>query len=275
MLRGVQTVIVTGGNRGIGRAVACAMADQGWRVVVLARNAEQGRAAVDALPGEGHALVVGDLADRAGVARAADQLDAACAGLDALVHNAGIWPSRRVLNADGVEMAFAVNHLAPYQLNLLLEDRLKEGGARVVHVNAGLYVKGKVDPEVTATGGNFHSIRTYADTKLCNAALLPLFARRWENSGVTVNAVHPGVIRTGLGDRPGPLGVLLRLVKRRWAAPEEGARPVVRLATDPALDGITGRYFDVDREIPLADAARDAGLAESLWAQAARLTGAR
>ena len=266
-------MIVTGGNRGIGRAVAHALAVQGRRVVLLARDAEQGRAAVDALAGEGHTLVVGDLSDRAGVARAAEALLDAAPRIDVLIHNAGVWPSRRTLNTDGLELAFAVNHLAPYQLNLLLERRLTDGGARVVHVNAGLYVKGRVAPEVTAVGGDFHAIRTYADTKLCNAALVPLFARRWEDAGVTVNAVHPGVVRTGLGDRSGLLGLLLRLVKRAWSDPEDGARPVVRLAVDPAVAGITGRYFDVDREVPLADAARDADLARRLWTQAATLTG--
>jgi NAD(P)-dependent dehydrogenase (short-subunit alcohol dehydrogenase family) len=96
---------------------------------------------------------------------------------------------------------------------------------------------------------------------------VPLFARHWQDAGVTIDAVHPGVIRTGLGDPGGALGVVLRLVKRRWATPETGAAPVVRLAEETG----TGRYFTVDTEEPLPS---EPALASQLWDQARELTGA-
>ncbi len=255
-------VIITGGNRGIGLATAELLAAEGIEIALVARRRERGEEALARLGGRAE-LVVGDLSDRAGTTALADELKERFPDVRALVHNAGIWPHRRVLNADGFEQAYFTNHLAPFLLGHLLEERLKESAATVVQVSAGLYVKGKVDPERTPTGADFHAIRTYADTKLANLMMVPLFAERWKDAGVTVNALHPGVIRTGLGDRRGPLGLLLKAVKRTWQPPEEGGRPVARLVTAPP--GTSGAYFDVDKETPLERPALDAALARRLW----------
>ncbi|WP_211359997.1 SDR family NAD(P)-dependent oxidoreductase [Actinocorallia herbida] len=259
-----KTVVITGAGRGIGLATARELAERGDRVVLVARNREQGEAARDEIGGDAE-LVVGDLGTRDGVAALASELRARFPETDALVHNAGIWPGRKVLNADGFEQAFFTNHLAPFLLNHLLEDVLKANAARVVQVTAGLYPKGRVDPERTPQGLDFHSIRTYADTKLANLMTVPLFAERWKDAGVTITAVHPGVIRTGLGDRPGPLGLLLKLVKRSWAAPEAGARPVARLVAEPS----PALYYEEERPTDLVAPATDTALARRIWADAA------
>ncbi|MEU4408805.1 SDR family NAD(P)-dependent oxidoreductase [Streptosporangium sp. NPDC023963] len=256
------TAVITGANRGIGLATAEEFARRGHRVVLVARNP----AAADEAARLGAELVTGDLSTLKGVRATAEALAGTCPQLDVLVHNAGIWPSARRLTEDGFEESFAVNHLAPFLLNHLLEDRLD----RVVQVTAGLYAMGRADPARTPAGADFSAVRTYADTKLCNLALMPLWAERWKRRDVTIDAVHPGVIRTGLGDRGGPVGLLLKAAKLLWKAPADGAAPVVRLALDRTG---TGRYFDVDRETPLAPAAADPVRAERLWAQAAELTG--
>lgn len=257
----MRTAVVTGGNRGIGLAVVEALAQQGFRVVAVVRDP----AAADGLQRSGVTAVVGDLSSARTVAEAAGALREACPRIDVLVHNAGLWPTALAHNEDGLELSFAVNHLAPFQLNLALEDRV----SKVVQVSAGLYVKGRVDPDRTPTGADFHRMRTYCDTKLANLLLVPLFARRWREAGVTINAVHPGVIRTRLGDPGGPLGLLLRMVKLTWRPPSVGAAPVVRLT---GVDGLTGRYFEVDEDKP---GPSDDDLAERLWRQALALTGTR
>lgn len=264
-----STAVVTGGSRGIGQAVAARLAREGFRVVIVARDPVRGEAARAALPGDA-VLVTADLAETASVRAAAAALLEACPRIDVLVHNAGIWPARREITGDGVERAFAVNHLAPFLLNHLLEERLRASGTRVVQVSAGLYVKGRPDPGRTVTGLDFHPVRTYADTKLCNLMMVPLFARRWQDAGVTIDAVHPGVIRTDLGARGGVLGLVLKAVKRTWGTPDDGAEPVVRLALDGS--GGTGRYFEIGDETPLAPVARDPEIAQALWRQAAALT---
>jgi NAD(P)-dependent dehydrogenase (short-subunit alcohol dehydrogenase family) len=271
---GPLTAVVTGGSRGIGLAVARLCVERGWRVVLLARDPARGEAARAAVAGAAAgeakvALVVGDLSSIRTVRAAGQALLAECRRIDVLVHNAGIWPARRVLTEDGLEQAFAVNHLAPFLLNHLLGPRLVVSGARVIQVSTGLYGAGRVDLERTPTGADFHPMRTYATTKLCNLMLVPLFAAHWAATGVTINAVHPGVIRTGLGDRGGPLGLLLKAVKLTWKQPRVGAEAVVRLAE---ADG-TGRYYNVLRPEPLHAPATDRLLACRVWAQAAALTG--
>lgn len=269
------TVVITGGGRGIGYAVAEQLAP-GWRVVLVVRDPVRGAAAATALrahAGPGVELVVGDLAGLARIRAAATAILDSTERIDVLVHNAGVWPTRLERTEDGLERAFATNHLAPFLLNHLLETRLLEAKARVVQVSAGLYVKGRVDLDRTPTGADFHRLRTYATTKLCNLLLLRRFAYRWAGTGVTINAVHPGVIRTGLGDPGGPLGLVVKAAKLFWQRPEVGAGPVVRLATDPALAATTGAYYHLDREQPLESDAADEALADRVWAQAARLTG--
>ncbi|MXM68683.1 SDR family NAD(P)-dependent oxidoreductase [Streptomyces sp. HUCO-GS316] len=270
------TAVVTGGNRGIGYAVAQELVRKGYRVVLLARDRQRGetaRSALEALGGSEVALAVGDLSELSGVRSAAQALLASCPRIDVLVHNAGIWPSRLVRGEHGLEQAFVTNHLAPFALNHLLEPRLLSSRACVVQVSAGLYVKGHVDLERTPTGADFHPLRTYADTKLCNLLLVPLFAQRWSAAEVRINAVHPGVVRTGLGDRAGVPGYLLKAMKILWKPPRTGAAPVVRLALGEAASDVTGRYFHIDKETPLAPVARDVALAQQLWAQALELSG--
>jgi NAD(P)-dependent dehydrogenase (short-subunit alcohol dehydrogenase family) len=275
-----RTIVVTGANRGIGYAVVSALASHpqasSHRIVMVCRDTASGALARDALAQTTQAelvLVPASLDDIRSIRAAAEHIGQACPRIDALIHNAGVWPARLIRNTDGLEHAFVVNHLAPFLLNRCLEHRLAESKARVVQVSAGLYVKGKVDLERTKTGDDFSALTTYATTKLCNLLLLGRFAERFRPLGVTINAVHPGVIRTGLGDRGDLLGVVLKLVKRLWKEPEQAAPPILRLTLDPALASTTGRYFDGSTEQALLPIARDAGLADALWQQAEALTG--
>jgi NAD(P)-dependent dehydrogenase (short-subunit alcohol dehydrogenase family) len=277
---GQQTVVVTGANRGIGRALVHALAGRpdaaSLRVVMVCRDAVSGAHARDEIARNSAAqlvLVTGALDSARAIHAAAEQIEQACPRIDVLIHNAGVWPAQLKRNSDGLEQAFVVNHLAPFVLNRRLERRLAESHARVVQVSAGIYVKGKVDLARTPTGEDFSALTTYANTKLCNLLLLQRFAERFRPLGVTINALHPGVIRTGLGDRGDLIGLLLKLAKRFWKAPEQAAPPILRLALDPALATTTGRYFDGVTEQALLPHARDPEQAEALWRQAEALTG--
>lgn len=214
-------LIITGASRGIGRALALAVADSEparHRLVLTARDAERlaGVAAAVRERGGDAVTLTGDLASLAGARALGAQLHAMVAPGATLVHNAGLWPAKRVVNEDALETSFVVNHLAPLalQARLLDEGRL----ARILVVSAGLIEKGRFDAARTPTGQDFSSVRTYCTTKLCFAIAMRAVAR--EHPDVDVAVLHPGVVRTDLGARSGPVGWLLSLVKRTWEAPE-------------------------------------------------------
>ncbi len=222
-------IVLTGASRGIGRAFALALAARGGsdRLVPVARDGQR----LTALEEEvrrlgGHAVCVpGDLSTRAQAKELGTRLAALVQPGATLIHNAGLWPSRRELTEDGLERAFVTNHLGPLlmQAPLIEARRLR----RVMVVGAGLMVKGRFDAQQTPTGGDFSSIRTYCNTKLAFALAMRDVAAAHPELDVVV--LHPGVVRTDLGARPGPVGWLLSLVKRRWEAPEVCAERLVRI----------------------------------------------
>lgn len=148
----------------------------------------------------------------------------------------------------------------------LLRSRSRSGTARIVNVNAGLYVNGEADIGALPTGENFNRIKTYVHTKLCNVLFTVEMAKRLEGSGVTINALHPGVINTDLGNFTGFLALILKFVKHFWRTPQEGGQPVAFLATNSALNGVNGKYFDLTKETPLSGNATMSGFSEELWA---------
>jgi NAD(P)-dependent dehydrogenase (short-subunit alcohol dehydrogenase family) len=154
-------------------------------------------------------------------ARLADRLQPGAT----LVHNAGLWPARRELTTDGYERAFAVNHAGPTALQapLLAAGKL----ARVMVVSAGMIVAGRFDPDRTPSGRDFSAFRTYASTKRHFAESARALSAEYPDVDFLV--LHPGVVRTDLGARPGVFGKLISLVKRRWESPEICAARLARI----------------------------------------------
>lgn len=251
------TTVVTGASSGIGLALAEALAGVGHRVVLVGRNA--------ARLAEAHArtqaraekvaprpvAIAADISEVVGARELARRLDGELEHIDVLVHNAGILPTERRLTHEGFEESFAVNHLAPFVLNASLRPRLVASRARIVQVSAGLYLKGTIDVENGPFGVPFHPFKTYGSSKLWNLLASRALAREVSSHGVTLNAVHPGVVRTRLGDMTGAKGWLIAAIKRLWASPEKGARGPLKLATSSALQGVSGRYFHELEETPL------------------------
>ncbi|MCA9624643.1 MAG: SDR family NAD(P)-dependent oxidoreductase [Myxococcales bacterium] len=224
-------VVITGASRGIGRALALARATRGERLILVARDGaalEEVATAIGDRGGEAK-ILVGDLGGRASAAALGEALAATLRPGATLVHNAGLWPTRRQLDDDGHERAFVVNHLGP----LAMQAPLLEAGlvSRVMVVSAGLIVKGQVDAEATPRGDDFSRFRTYCTTKLCFAAKMRLLAAAHPELDVVV--LHPGVVRTDLGSTEGVMGALLRFVKRRWESPEDCAARLSRILDRP------------------------------------------
>ncbi len=272
--------VVTGANAGIGKAIATKLAGMGRRVVMVSRDAEKGRIAAEevrAAAGAGPVeLVVGNLNTVADARRLAETIRDRYPSIGCLINNAGVWMTRKVFNADGLETTFMVNHLGPFILTNLLLPALQAGApARVVNVNAGLYVFGRLDLERTPYGADFGRFFTYCNAKLANLLFTVQMARRLEGTGITVNALHPGVIKTGLatGDATGALGAAIILWKHFMKTPEQGAEAPVWVATEPELEGMTGRFFFLTKEKDILPKGKDPETAARLWEMSAKLSG--
>jgi NAD(P)-dependent dehydrogenase (short-subunit alcohol dehydrogenase family) len=279
-----KTVVVTGGNSGIGAETAEALAGMGARVIVTARNADKGRAAVaeivQRLGGDAQVqLVVFDLADLSSVRRGAEEILELAPRLDVLVNNAGVVLTERHETVDGFEATFATNHLGPFLLtNLLLGRILESAPARIVNVASTAHNaarKGMPFDDLQSTG-RYRGMRVYGESKLANILFTLELARRLEGTGVTANSLHPGTVRTGYGadgDARGFLAFGLMVARPFFLSPAKGARTSIYLASSPDVEGVSGEYFAKCKLAKSRRWARDPEAARRLWQVSEDLVG--
>ncbi len=267
--------LVTGANRGMGYEIARALAGRGATVVLLCRDATKAGAAGSAIVGEtgnpNVEVLACDLSLQADVRRAAAEFKARHERLHVLVNSAGIFPRTREVTAEGVERAWATNYLSHYLLTHLLLDTLKASApARVINVatkTMGL----KLDLDDLMLEKRYSFTTAMGRTKLALVLFTTELAKRLEGTGVTVNAVHPGIVKTDLlNDLSAPVRLMLGVVAR---SPEKGASGAVHLATSPAVEGVSGRLFMDDKQVVIGRQATQPGLAERLWTVSASMTG--
>lgn len=282
------TMLVTGGNTGIGLETVIGLAATGAHVVFTARDAARGEQALhDARERSGSTsieMMLLDLASIASIAAFADEFRARHQRLDVLVANAGVATGNvRRTTVDGFEQMFGVNHLGHMELIRLLEPiLLASAPARVVVVASGAYVAA---PDGLCWGDlqherEFHGTRVYAESKLANIWYARELARRLAGTGVTVNALNPGMVATELGHaRPGDETATAAVDQPPRTAAEQalidslptpvppaiGARTSIKLATSPDLDGVTGTWWSAGRPGELQGVALDDAQAERLW----------
>ncbi|XP_075276310.1 retinol dehydrogenase 13-like [Opisthocomus hoazin] len=276
-----KTVIVTGANSGIGKRVALDLARRNARTILACRSRERGQAAVEEIrAATGNPAVLlrpldtGSLASVRAFARAVLREEER---LDVLVNNAGLTGLPFAVTPEGLELTFTTNYLGPFLLTNLLLDLLKASApARVVNVSSfrhsagtadGRYLTGQLRPGGCAAA--------YNSTKLMNVLFSAELARRLQGTGVTANALSPGVVSTGIMRHFGCAArALFALVRPFIKSAEQGAASTIYCAVSEEVAGITGKYFESDCGLALPSAAaRDAGLARQLWEESERLTG--
>jgi retinol dehydrogenase 14 len=275
-----RRVLVTGGSSGIGRATALGLAAMGARVAITGRDPERTEAAaieIRRASGGEVDVFVADLSSQAEVRRMAGEVLERLPRIDVLVNNVGGYWDRRHLTADGLERTFALNHLAPFLLTNLLLDRLRQSApARVITVSSGAHTMGRIAFDDLMGERSYSGQRAYSQSKLANLLFTYEVARRLgDGSGVTANALHPGMVRTGFGSEDAGLiqRLFTPLMRPFMKSPAEGAATSIHLASSPEVEGITGAYFAGSRPRSSSKRSHDPDVARRLWDVSAELVG--
>lgn len=276
-----RTVVITGGNAGIGKETAVALARDGARVIFTSRDATRGADALAEITERSGSAAVEvmplDLASLASVRRFAEQVLAATDRIDVLVNNAGLLLQSRTETEDGFETTFGVNHLGHFLLTDLLRDRLVASApARVVVVasHAHTFARSGLDFDDLQAARRYSAFPVYSRSKLANILFTNELARRLAGTGVTANSLHPGYVDSRFG-RDGDSGALdwfFGLGARLFAIPPDaGAATSVFLSADPGVAEVTGAYFVKSRVRRAGPRATDERAAARLWEISERL----
>jgi retinol dehydrogenase 12 len=275
-----RIVLVTGATSGIGLVTARELARQGATVILHGRNPTKGAAAVAAVREETGSdtveFLAADLGSMDAIEAAAVEFAERFPRLDVLVNNAGAMHKSRKTTADGFEMTFGVNHLAYFALTLRLIPALLQGEApRIVNVasRAHRVARGMPWDDLQAERRYFHFAR-YAESKLANILFSRELARRLDGTGITVNSLHPGMVRTNFAlNDEGWIKAMWSRVTLFALSPEQGAATSIYLASSPSVAGVTGEYFDKCRPVQPTRFGTDDDAAARLWTISEQLTG--
>ena len=242
-----KVYLVTGGTSGIGKAAALELAHRGGTIVITARDEAKGQAVQKELQDQAKnatiELLVLDLSSQASIKKAAAEFNKRFKRLDVLINNAGVSLFTRQFTAEGYETNFATNHLGPFFLTqLLLETLKKSAPSRIVNVASAAMTR--PDLADLMNEKSFAPMTVYGQTKAENILFTYELARRLEGTGVTVNCLHPGVVRTGLArDARGLFKAFFTVAARFFITPAQGAETIVYLSTSDEVATTTGQYF--------------------------------
>ncbi|MBA3546866.1 MAG: SDR family oxidoreductase [Nannocystis sp.] len=280
-----KVVLITGGNTGIGKETAIALAKLGASVTITSRNPDKGEAALADIRRQADSDKVEcmrlDLASLASVRSFASEYLATHPRLDVLVNNAGLTLSHRSETEDGFESTMGINHLGHFALTGLVLERLKHSApARIVVLSSDAHrgaLRGLDFDDLQARRG-YSGMGVYCKSKLANILFTLELAERLQGSGVTVNAVHPGMVATefaGTDDVSGFFGLLVKASHLFSISPAKGARTSVHVASSPEVEGVTGKYFVRSKAVRPSRLAQDKQAALRLWEVSEQLTGVR
>lgn len=271
-----RTALVTGATSGIGAETALGLARLGARVGLVGRDPGRTEAAAARLrreTGGAAEVFVADLSSQAEIRRLADAVKERCPALDILVNNAGAIFSERSLTADGIERTWALDHLAYVLLTHELRGAFAPQ-ARIVNLASAAHTRGTIDFDDLGGERRYGAMKAYAQAKLGNVLFTYALARRLAGSGITVNAVHPGVVASDFAKNThGVLGLAWSLIRPFLISPADGARTSLHVATAPELEGMSGRYFAKSRETKSSARSRDEALQERVWTLSRRQVG--
>jgi NAD(P)-dependent dehydrogenase (short-subunit alcohol dehydrogenase family) len=278
LLMNNKTVVITGATSGIGKASSLELARMGANTILTYRNKVKGKQTLDEIVrvtgNENVRMMELDLASLESVREFALNFKKEFDRLDVLINNAGGYYGYRKTTREGFEYTFGVNHLGHFLLTNLLKDHLVSSRARIINVSSGAQSMGHINFNDLMLENRFFGFRAYSQAKLANIIFTYELDRRWGDAGVTVNAMHPGAVRTNFGMESSPIfRFLLMLGKPFLKSPAKGADTIIYLAASSEVDGISGSYFVKRKPKKSIPESYDREVGKRLWDVSCELTG--
>lgn len=272
MSQSESVMIVTGATNGIGLVSAHELARTGATVVLVGRNPQRIESAIAQIqsdvPDAKLDSFAADLSRISEVQLLANYITDTYDRVDVLLNNAGAFFQSQQVTAEGIEMTFALNHMAPFVLtNLLMRSLRASAPARVINVSSAAHQGAAIDIRDIHAPKRYSGWKAYAQSKLCNLLFTYELAERLQDSDVTVNALHPGFVKTGFGQgTPSTFSAFFGFLQQYFAiTPEQGAATSIYLATSPAVASTTGRYYVNKQAVPSSRASYDYTMRRQLW----------
>jgi NAD(P)-dependent dehydrogenase (short-subunit alcohol dehydrogenase family) len=275
----MKTVLITGGNSGIGKATASELAAKGYQVVFVARSREKAEAVkkeiIDSSKNENVDYILADLTSKEQVRECVKTFKKRYQKLDILINNAGVCLPERRITVDGLEESFQINHLSHFMLsNLLIDELNKSDNPRIINVSSAGYSSGKFDPDNFQSEKKFGTFSTYCDTKLLNILFSLYMAERLKDTGITVNALHPGVVNSNFAhELKGIFNLINKMFKPFLLSPKKGAATSVYLASSEEVKNVTGKYFAKCKPVETKNAYITPENRNILWEKSLELSG--
>jgi len=263
-----KVAIITGATSGIGAEAALSLAKSGFHLVLPVRNLSKGECIKNTIYQVAHHarvdLLECDLSSMVSIREFARTFSEKYPRLDVLVNNAGVWESSRKTSAEGIELTFAVNHLAPFLMTNLLLGKLKGSApARIITVSSDAHKAGRINFDDIEGTKRWNAMASYAQSKLANVLFTRQLAADLNGTGVVANCMHPGFVATRLFDRfP---AVLVKALSLFMINPQKGAETIVYLATAPEAQYFNGQYFYKRKVKGTSTASKSMADAEKLW----------
>lgn len=277
-----KTVVISGTTAGIGYATAQLLASKGARLVCLNRNIEKSQLLEADLKnrfGCEVETIIADFSSLASTKECANRLLSLPIPIDILIHNSGVYHTQRTFSADGIEIVFQVNHLSSFVLNFLLKEKLKqENRARIIHVNSEGHRFALDGIHLDDLGWKKHhytGLKSYGAAKTAQLLVMQKFKEYFTDTEVTINAMHPGNVKTAIGDNNGKL---YRLFKQNFVhasakSPTLSAKALYFLSAAEEMKGRSGEFFNLTTPEKPAPHARDFSMINPVWRKSLELCG--
>ena len=276
-----KNILITGATAGIGLETAKALAKKGANMYIVARTIEKAKIAVEDIKkhsgNDNVHFFIADLSAQKEVRKLAEEVKTRLNKLDVLINNAGATFQYFKRSVDNIEMSFATNHLSYFLLTNLLLDLIKRSApSRIVNVASDSHYRGTIDFNDLDMAANYNGLKAYERSKLGNVLFTLELAERLKDSGVTINALHPGRVKTDIGSKNSGLlytvgWTLFKLFSS--ISIEKGAETSVYLAASDDVKEISGKYFADSKQKWHSRYSQTPGMKEKLWEESEKLTG--